>query len=116
MSKIIVYEKPTCTTCRKLHALMKEADVDFDAVDYTIEPLSQKKIADLLSKMGISARDLLRTREPIYRKLKLSKSDLSEKELIALMSKHPELIQRPIVEKGERAVLARPVERVRTIL
>jgi len=66
--------------------------------------------------MNLSACDLLRTREPIYIKLKLSKGILYENELIALISKHPELIQRPIVEKRGRAALARPVERVRTIL
>lgn len=66
--------------------------------------------------MGIPARDLMRTTEPIYRELKLAKADLSDKELVALMVKHADLIQRPIVERGAKAVLGRPVENIRPLL
>jgi arsenate reductase len=67
-------------------------------------------------KAGIKARDLLRTKEDLYRKLKLADRDLSESEIIDLMVEHPDLIQRPIVEKGNRAILARPPERLKEIL
>jgi arsenate reductase len=73
-------------------------------------------LKDLLRKMNMSARELLRTNEPLYRELKLAEQDLSEDQLVALMVQHPDLIQRPIVEKGSRAVLARPAERVNEIL
>lgn len=66
--------------------------------------------------MGIKPRELLRTGEAVYKELGLGARELSEDEIIRLMSQHPELIQRPIVERGDRAVLGRPVERVRELL
>jgi arsenate reductase len=66
--------------------------------------------------MKITPRELLRTSEPIYRELGLAKSDFSDAELISLMIEHPDLIQRPIVERGDRAVLGRPVENVEQLL
>jgi arsenate reductase len=66
--------------------------------------------------MGLSARELLRTKEDVYKKLRLGERDLSDDEIVDLMVKHPDLIQRPIVEKGSRAILARPAERLRDIL
>jgi arsenate reductase (glutaredoxin) len=66
--------------------------------------------------MGVKPRDLLRTSESVYRELSLGKSELSDEEIIALMAQHPDLIQRPIVERGARAVLGRPVENVKPLL
>jgi len=66
--------------------------------------------------MGIKPRELLRTSEAIYHKLGLGKNELSDDELIALMVKHPDLIQRPIVERGNRAVLGRPPENIKSLL
>jgi len=85
-------------------------------VNYYLAPLSEKKLRELLRKMGITPRELLRPSEAIYRDLGLGKKDLSDNEIILLMVKHPDLIQRPIVERGERAVLARPVENVKPLL
>ena len=116
MAKITIYQKPTCTTCRQVHAALKEQGVDFDAVDYYTDPIPRDKLKDLLRKMGIAPRDLLRTKEAIYRKLELAKRDLSDDDLLDLMVEHPDLIQRPIVEKGSRAILARPAERLKDIL
>ena len=116
MSKITIYEKPTCTTCRQVHSALKESGVDFEAVNYYVEPLSRPKLKELLSKMGIPARELLRSKEEIYKKLGLAKKDLPENDLIDLMVKYPDLVQRPIVEKGNRAILARPAERLKEIL
>ncbi len=66
--------------------------------------------------MGIKPRELLRSGEPVHRELGLAKGDFSDDEIISLMVQHPELIQRPIVERGERAVLGRPVDNVRELL
>lgn len=114
--RIVVYQKPTCTTCRQVHAALKESGVDFDAVDYYTDPISKTKLKELLRKMGLSPRDLLRTKEDIFRTLKLGERDVSDAELVDLMVTHPDLIQRPIVEKGSRAILARPAERLKEIL
>ncbi len=113
---ITVYQKPTCSTCRAVHAALRESGVDFTAVDYYTDPIPETMLRQLLRKMAISPRELLRTRETIYRTLRLGERDVSDDELIALMVKHPDLIQRPIVEKGDRAILARPAERLREIL
>ena len=66
--------------------------------------------------MGLSPRELLRRSEPIYKTLKLGERELSDDEIVDLMVEHPDLRQRPIVEKGEHAVLARPAERLADIL
>jgi len=80
--------------------------VDFDAVDYYLEPIPKKKLKELLRKMGVKAAELLRKKEEIYKKLGLAEKNLSEEEILDLMVEHPDLIQRPIVEKGARAILA----------
>lgn len=116
MSKITIYQKPTCTTCRQVYAALKDSGVDFDAVNYYTDPISKMKLKELVKKMGISARELFRTKEDIYKELKLAGKELSDDEAIELMAKHPDLIQRPIVEKGNRAILARPAERLKEIL
>ena len=66
--------------------------------------------------MGIQPRELLRTGEPVYKELGLGKRELSDGEIIRLMAEHPDLIQRPIVERGGRAVLGRPTERIKELL
>ena len=114
--KITVYQKPTCTTCRQVYNALKDSGVDFDAVDYYTDPIPKAKLNELLKKAGMRARDLLRTKEDIYKELKLGEKDLSDAEIVDLMVEHPDLIQRPIVEKGDRAILARPAERLKEIL
>lgn len=114
--QITVYEKPTCSKCREMSKLLRDAGVDFEKVNYYIEPLSQAKITELLKKMNLPARALLRSSEALYKELGLAQTDKSESQLIALMAKNPDLIQRPIVERGDKAVLGRPVENVHAIL
>ena len=114
--KIVVYQKPTCTTCRQVHAALKESGVDFEAVDYYLDPIPKAKLRELLRKMGMKAQDLLRTKEPIYKERGLGEKELSEATILDLMVEHPDLIQRPIVEKGARAILARPADRLKEIL
>ncbi len=114
--KITIYQKPTCTTCRQVFKVLQESGVDFKSVNYYTDPLSKSDIKVLLKKMGISAAELLRTKEDIYKQLGLGNKDLGSEEILDLMVKHPDLIQRPIVEKGSKAILARPAERIKEIL
>jgi arsenate reductase len=113
---LTVYEKPTCMTCRKLAALLTERGIDFDRVNYYVDPLSESQLRELLLQAGLSARELLRSRDPIYKELGLADGERSNDELIALMVEHPDLVQRPIVQRGGRAVLARPPEKVLELL
>jgi arsenate reductase len=114
--RIIVYEKPTCTTCRQLAKILREAGVEYEAINYLLDPIPRDELKRLIGLMGISPRELLRTREAAYRELGLDRPDMSDDEILDAMTAHPELVQRPIVVRGDRAVLARPVDRVREIL
>jgi arsenate reductase (glutaredoxin) len=114
--KITIYQKPTCTTCRQVYAALRDAGVDFDSVDYYTDPIPKAKLKELLRKMGIPARELLRTKEERFKALRLGERELSDDELIDVMVANPDLIQRPIIEKGTRAILARPAERLQEIL
>ena len=90
--------------------------MDFEKVNYYLEPIGEAKLRELIAKMGIGPRELLRTGEAVYKELGLGKRGLSDDELIRLMAEHPDLIQRPIVERGARAVLGRPTERIKDLL
>jgi arsenate reductase len=115
MAEITVYQKPTCTTCREVYAALQKAGADFEAVNYFVDPIPKEKLRELLSKMGLPASALLRKNESVYKELRLAERNLSEDEILDLMVKHPELLQRPIVERGSKAVLARPAERLEEI-
>ena len=82
----------------------------------TSDPIPKSKLKDLLRKMGMSPRELLRTKDPIYKTLRIGERDLRNAYLFDPMAAHPDLIQRPIVEPGERAILARPADRIRDFL
>jgi arsenate reductase (glutaredoxin) len=112
-ARITVYEKPTCTACRSLFALLSERGVDFERVNYVVDGLPEEKMRELLAKSGMRARDAIRTREPEAADIGSGESD---DEIIARMVRNPVLLQRPWVEAGDRAVLARPVEKALEIL
>jgi arsenate reductase (glutaredoxin) len=112
----MVYEKRTCTTCKNLAVLLEERGIDFDRVDFHVEPLAAEEIRELVRKTGRPARELFRAREPVYDELGLGEREVGDDEAIALMAEHTELMQRPVVVMGNRAVLARPVERVAELL
>jgi arsenate reductase len=114
--RITVYEKPTCTKCREADRLLRESGVDYEKINYYIEPLGEARLRELIAKMGISPRELLRTGEPVYKELNPGKRELSDDEIIRLLAEHPDLVQRPIVERGDRAVLGRPTERIKELL
>ena len=116
MAHVTIYQKPTCSTCRKVIKLVKESGRPFSAVNYYETPLTETKLKALLKKAGLTAKDVMRTKEEIYQTLDLSNTDKSEDELIGLIVKHPDLLQRPLVEKGETVILARPPETVETLL
>jgi arsenate reductase len=96
--------------------LLRESSVAFEKVNYYLAPLGEKKLRELIRKLGIKPRELLRTSEAIYRELGLGKKEFSDAEIVSLMVKHPDLVQRPIVERGARAVLGRPTENVKRLL
>ena len=96
--------------------LLRESGIPFEKVNYYTEPLSRKKLTELIRKMNLTPRDLLRKSEPVYKELGLARDEFSDSALIGLMVEHPDLLQRPIVERGDRAVLGRPTENVKELL
>jgi len=108
--KITVYEKPTCTTCRNLAELLKENGIGYEKVNYYIDPLSEEKLRALLKKANLSPLDVVRKKEPLYKELNINENTPPD-EIIKLIIENPSLLQRPIVEVGDKAVLARPVEK-----
>lgn len=110
--RLTVYEKPTCSTCRKLFTLLTERGIDFERVNYIVDPLSASEIGELLAKAGLRPRDVVRMKEPGASELRLEEDEA----VLAALEAHPELLQRPIVVRGDRAVLARPPEKVLELL
>jgi arsenate reductase len=90
--------------------LFRENDVDYEKVNYYIDELSEEKLRNLLRKMNLSPFDVLRKKEPIFKESNISEKT-SPDEIVKLIIEHPNLLQRPIVEVGEKAVLARPIEK-----
>lgn len=116
MADITIYQKPTCTTCRQAVQLLKDSGKPFTAINYYERAFTKSQLKTLLKKAGLSPKDVLRTKEDVYHELGLAKKQLSDDELLDLMVKHPDLIQRPIVEKGDQAMLARPADAIKKLL
>ena len=116
MEFLTVYEKPTCTTCRRLATLLEERGIDFERVNYHVDGLPEPRLRELLAKAGLRPADVLRRKEPLVAELGLAAEERSDDELIAAMVEHPQLVERPLVERGDRVVLARPPERVLELL
>jgi len=107
---ITVYEKPTCTTCRKLNKLFEENGIDWKKVNYFIEPFTESKLKALLKKTGLKPYDVLRRAESGVKERGIT-ADTPDDDVVKAMVEDPTIIQRPIVEVGDKAVLARPIEK-----
>jgi len=83
--------------------------VEYQAIDYSKDRLSEEALKELLSNAGLSPQQAIRSNEDSYKQY-VAGRNLSDEQLIRVMAEHPELIQRPIVVRGKKAVLARPVE------
>lgn len=111
-----IYHNPRCSKSRNTLQIIEEAGIEPEVILYLQTPPSSEDIKDLLTKLGMSARDLLRKGEDDYKANNLSDESLSEDQLIQFMVQYPKLIERPIVVKGNKAVLGRPPENVQALL
>ncbi len=116
MSEITIYQKPTCSTCRTVIKLVEESGQPFTTVNYYEKPFSKSKLKGLLKKAGLKSSDVIRKKEDIYKRLNLAQSHFTDDELLDIMIKQPDLIQRPLVQKGDQVILARPPETILAIL
>ncbi len=116
MAEFTIYHNPRCSKSRQTLALLEEAGIEPDVVLYLEHPPTANALKAVLAKLGKSPRELLRKGEEAYKALDLGRDDLTDKALIDAMVAHPKLIERPIVVRGDRAVLGRPPENVRELL
>lgn len=113
---VVIYHNPRCSKSRETLELIKGKGIEPTVVEYLKTPPSAKELRSLVARLGITPRDLLRTKEPAYKELGLDAAGLSDDALIKAMVENPVLIERPIVVKGEKAALGRPPEAVLKIL
>lgn len=111
-----IYHNPRCSKSREALALLEHAGVPLTVVRYLDDPLDGPAVRNLLKQLGLSARELLRQKEEDYSALGLDNPALGEDDLIAAIVSHPRLLERPVVTHGNRAVIARPPERVQELL
>ena len=116
MAEITIYQKPTCTTCKEVYQILKEANVDFDAVDYFTDPIPKAKLKELIQKIGLPVEELIRKKDQLFGDLRLGEKQLTEGQWLDLLAIYPDLLQRPIVEKGDKAIVARPARKIREFL
>lgn len=107
-----IYHNPRCSKSREALALLKEKGIEPEISEYLKTPPGPEELSALLRCLGVSARDLLRQGEPAYKALGLSDATLSEAALIDALCENPILMERPVVRRDDRAVIARPPERV----
>ncbi len=110
-----IYHNPRCSKSRQGLALLQEAQVDLEIIEYLKNPLTKSELKDLLQKLDIPAMKLIRKNEAIWKEQFKTKT-LSETELIEAMVAFPKLIERPIVVNGDLAVIGRPLENISTII
>ncbi|GAB2925969.1 arsenate reductase (glutaredoxin) [Rheinheimera gaetbuli] len=111
-----IYHNPRCSKSRETLALLAQHAEKIDIVEYLKTPPSEEEITSLLTMLGLTARQLIRSKEPEYTELGLDSPALSEQQLISTMALNPKLIERPIVVHGNKAAIGRPASNVLAIL
>lgn len=116
MSSITIYHNARCSKSRQTLQLLKDSGVEPSVVEYLKTPLNASTISELLTKLGITAHQLMRVKEAEYKELAIDPSVHSEQQLIEFLVSTPKLIERPIVVNGDKAAIGRPPEQVLDIL
>lgn len=112
---ITIYHNPRCSKSRQTLALLEERTNNITIIKYLETPPSKEQLSLLITQLGVSPRELLRKGEDDFKQLKLNDASLSDDMLIDAMIAHPKLIERPIVVKGNKAIIGRPPENVITL-
>lgn len=113
---ITIYHNPRCTKSRQTLQLLRDQNIEPNIIEYLKTPPDADTLQELLNKLGLSARELMRQKETLYKELALDNEALTESQLIAAMHANPSLIERPIVVNNSQAVIGRPPENVLEIL
>lgn len=112
---LIIYHNPRCTKSRETLALMEKKKAKPEVVEYLKTPPTATELKSLLKKLGLPVQDIIRKKEPLFIE-KFKDKKLSDEKWIAVLTKNPILIERPIVVKGNKAVIGRPPEKVLELL
>jgi len=110
-----IYHNPRCSKSRQGLAMLKEANVDLEIIEYLKNPLTKSELEGILKKLNIPAIELVRKNEAIWKE-QFKNKDLSETELVEAMVAFPKLIERPIIVKGDKAVIGRPLEKISPLI
>ena len=116
MSDFIIYHNPRCSKSRQTLEILDQHDIETEIVLYLDNPPSAEEMASILNKLELSPRDILRKGEDAYKELNLKNDKLTNKDLINFMVENPKLIERPIVIRGDKAVIGRPPENVLSLV
>ena len=111
METIKIWHNPRCSKSRDSFKLLEEKEIDAEVVKYLEDVPTKEELTELLGMLDMTARELMRTKEDVYKELNL-KDETSEEALIEAMVANPKLIERPIVIRGSKAVIGRPIEKV----
>jgi arsenate reductase len=112
---IVIYHNPKCTKSREALEILKNSGKEFKIREYLKDPLSEDELTGLLKKLQLSPLQLIRQNESVW-KDDYKSLNLSQGELINIMAKHPKLIERPVVENDNKAVIGRPSSNIENIL
>lgn len=115
MQEITIWYNPKCSKSREAMEILQDNKCEAEVVKYLEAAPDKNQIKTVLKMLGITPRELMRTKEDIYKELNLN-DEKRDEALIEAMAKHPELIERPIIIKGNRAIIGRPVERIAEFL
>lgn len=116
MSEFVILHNPRCSKSRETLQLLQANDIQPQIIEYLKQPPSSDELRDILRKLGRRPGELIRNKEAVYKELELAQRELSDDDLIEIMTQHPKLIERPIVIRGEQARVGRPPEQVLELL
>lgn len=114
METITIYHNGECSKSKSALGILQESNIPHNTRWYLAEPLTKDELTELLIKLRMQPSELVRRNEPLYKENYEGK-EISEQEWLDILVKHPILIERPIVEKGNKAVVARPAERMKEL-
>jgi arsenate reductase len=107
-NKAVIYHNPGCSKSRETLQILQNSSIEPEIIDYLMTPPSAQELKRIVDMLGVSARDLLRTTEKVYKETDLDDDSLSDDDIIDVIIEYPALLQRPIVVCGDRAVIGRP--------
>ena len=116
MDPAIIYHNPRCSKSRATLALLEENQIEHKVIKYLESPPSTEEISKMLKLLDLNVRQILRIREPEYQAAGFADSNLSDEQIIALLTQHPKVMERPIVIYNDQAVIGRPPENLLSIL